>query len=72
MTAPSSDRVRSGGPSRRAALQLSAVTTGALLAGAGLAGPAEAAGPAPRLPGLPFRLGTPPGRATRSSRPSTN
>ncbi|MER8070271.1 alkaline phosphatase D family protein [Streptomyces sp. NPDC094034] len=64
MSSPTSGRFGPGGPSRRTVLQLSAVTAGALLAGAGLAGPAEAAGPAPRLTEDPFRLGVASGEPT--------
>ncbi|MGP4114919.1 alkaline phosphatase D family protein [Streptomyces sp. 4N509B] len=45
------------GPRRRSLLQAAGVSMGALLAGAGLAGQAEAAGGAPRLREDPFRLG---------------
>lgn len=44
-------------PRRRSFLQAAGVGVGALLAGAGLAGRAEAAGGAPRLRDEPFRLG---------------
>lgn len=56
----SQDRVPVGGRTRlgrRSLLQAAGISAGALLAGAGLAGPVEAAGTAPRLREDPFRLG---------------
>lgn len=52
------------GPGRRLFLQATGVGMGALLAGAGLAGQAEAAGFAPRLRENPFRLGVASGEPT--------